>query len=75
VRSCAEGSGLPEGNKPDFVSGRGVSHPARRVERRGPATQIITEDQYVPEVIYGAAQRTLTRESIGTRYVLPGSAR
>lgn len=31
--------------------------------------QIITEDHYVPEVVYGQARRTLTRDDIGTRYV------
>jgi hypothetical protein len=31
--------------------------------------QIITEDHYVPEVVYGQASRTLTRDDIGTRYV------
>ena len=32
--------------------------------------QIVTEDHYVPEVVYGQAERTLTRQDIGTRYVL-----
>lgn len=32
--------------------------------------QIIDEDQYVPDVFYGAGQHTLTREDVGTRYVL-----
>ena len=31
--------------------------------------QIITEDHYVPEVVYGQARRTMTRDDIGTRYV------
>lgn len=31
--------------------------------------QIIDEDQYVPDVFYGAGARTLTRKAIGTRYV------
>src|ERR1700754_1740252 len=31
--------------------------------------QVITEDHYVPEVVYGQAERTLTLEDIGTRYV------
>jgi hypothetical protein len=31
--------------------------------------QIITEDHYVPEVVYGQARRTLTRDDVGTRYV------
>ncbi|KAA0105076.1 DUF1214 domain-containing protein [Mycolicibacterium sp. P1-5] len=34
------------------------------------STQIITEDHYVPGVYYGAGRHTLTREDIGTRYVL-----
>jgi hypothetical protein len=32
--------------------------------------QVIDEDEYTPEVHYGAAVRTLTRDQIGTRYVL-----
>jgi len=32
--------------------------------------QVIDEDQYTPAVHYGAGSHTLTRESIGTRYVL-----
>jgi hypothetical protein len=32
--------------------------------------QVIDEDEYTPEVVYGAAVRTLTREEIGTRYVI-----
>ena len=32
--------------------------------------QVIDEDQYTPEVEYGAGSHTLTREKIGTRYVL-----
>ncbi len=31
--------------------------------------QVIDEDQYTPQVSYGAGSRTLTREQIGTRYV------
>lgn len=34
------------------------------------AVQVITEDHYVPEVIYRAGDHTFTREKIGTRYVL-----
>ena len=34
--------------------------------------QVIDEDEYTPEVVYGAAVRTLTRDQIGTRYVLVG---
>ena len=33
---------------------------------------VITEDHYVPAVRYGAGTHTLTRESVGTRYVLLG---
>jgi hypothetical protein len=33
---------------------------------------VIDEDQYVPEVVYGAGSHTYTRERIGTRYVLLG---
>jgi hypothetical protein len=32
--------------------------------------QVIDEDEYTAEVVYGAVVRTLTREEIGTRYVL-----
>jgi hypothetical protein len=32
--------------------------------------QIITEDHYVPEVSYAAGVHTLTRDQIGTRYVM-----
>jgi hypothetical protein len=32
--------------------------------------QVIDEDEYTPEVIYGAAVRTLTRDEIGARYVI-----
>jgi hypothetical protein len=32
--------------------------------------QVIDEDEYTPEVVYGAVVRTLTREEIGTRYVI-----
>lgn len=32
--------------------------------------QVIDEDQYTPMVIYGAGPVTLTRETIGTRYVV-----
>jgi hypothetical protein len=34
------------------------------------STQVIDEDEYSPEVVYGAVVRTLTRDEIGTRYVL-----
>ena len=32
--------------------------------------QVVTEDHYVPEVIYSAGTYTLTRDAIGTRYVM-----
>ena len=32
--------------------------------------QVIDEDEYTPEVHYGAAVRTLTKDQIGTRYVI-----
>ena len=32
--------------------------------------QVISEDQYVPAVHYGAGRHTITREQVGTRYVL-----
>ena len=32
--------------------------------------QVIDEDEYSPEVVYGAVVRTLKREEIGTRYVI-----
>ena len=34
--------------------------------------QVIDEDEYSPEVVYGAHVRTLTKDQIGTRYVLVG---
>ncbi|MET0700222.1 MAG: DUF1214 domain-containing protein [Mycobacterium sp.] len=34
--------------------------------------QIITEDQYVPVVSYGAGSNVLNRDDIGTRYVMVG---
>ena len=33
---------------------------------------ILNQDHYVQEVIYGAGPRTLTREKVGTRYVIVG---
>ncbi len=32
--------------------------------------QVITEDHYVPAVFYGQGEHTLTRDDIGTRYVM-----
>ena len=34
------------------------------------ALQVISQDHYVPHVYYGAGSHTLTRENVGTRYVL-----
>jgi hypothetical protein len=34
--------------------------------------QIISQDHYVPAVFYGAGARILTRQGIGTRYVMAG---
>lgn len=34
--------------------------------------QVINEDHYVPNVFYGPGAHTLTRESVGTRYVVVG---
>jgi len=34
--------------------------------------QVIDEDQYTPEVVYGAGDYTFTKEKIGTRYVTLG---
>lgn len=34
--------------------------------------QVLDEDQYTPAVLYGAGSHTLTREQVGTRYVLVG---
>ena len=38
--------------------------------KRFMSMQVIDEDEYTPEVEYGAGSYTLTREKIGTRYVL-----
>ncbi len=38
--------------------------------RRFMSMQVIDEDQYTHTVVYGAGRHTLTREGIGTRYVL-----
>ena len=34
--------------------------------------QVISQDQYVPSVVYGAGSHTYTRQQVGTRYVLFG---
>jgi hypothetical protein len=38
--------------------------------KRFMSLQVIDEDQYCPAVYYGAGKHTLTREAIGTRYVI-----
>ena len=38
--------------------------------RRFMSMQVINEDQYTPSVTYGAGARTLTRNAVGTRYVI-----
>lgn len=38
--------------------------------KRFMALQIINEDHYTPDVFYGAGNHTLTRENVGTRYVV-----
>src|SRR5262245_39745887 len=40
------------------------------VGKRFTSMQVIDEDQYTPMVIYGAGSTTLSKEKIGTRYVL-----
>src|ERR1700761_638631 len=40
--------------------------------KRFMSLQIINEDHYVPAVYYGAGSHTLTKESVGTRYVVAG---
>jgi hypothetical protein len=37
--------------------------------KRFMSLQVINEDQYTPEVVYGAGSYTLTKEKVGTRYV------
>lgn len=38
--------------------------------KRFMSLQVISEDHYVPNVYYGAGTHTLTKENVGTRYVL-----
>lgn len=40
--------------------------------KRFMSLQVITEDHYVPEVVYGAGETMLTKEKVGTRYVVVG---
>jgi len=37
--------------------------------KRFMSMEVVTEDQYVPEVVYGAGSHIYTREEIGTRYL------
>ena len=37
--------------------------------KRFMSMQVISEDHYVPEVVYGKGSYTLTKEKVGTRYV------
>ena len=37
--------------------------------KRFMSMQVISEDHYVPEVVYGTGSYTLTKEKVGTRYV------
>lgn len=38
--------------------------------KRFMSMQVINEDHYVPDVFYGAGKHVLTRESVGTRYIV-----
>lgn len=40
--------------------------------KRFMSLQVINEDHYVPAVYYGAGSRKLTKENVGTRYVVAG---
>jgi hypothetical protein len=40
--------------------------------KRFMSMQVINEDHYVPEVIYGQGNYTLTKDKVGTRYVVVG---
>ncbi|RFU49251.1 DUF1254 domain-containing protein [Paraburkholderia sp. DHOC27] len=40
--------------------------------KRFMSMQVINEDHYVPNVFYGAGTHVLTRENVGTRYVVVG---
>lgn len=40
--------------------------------KRFMSMQVINEDHYVPNVFYGAGAHTLTRQNVGTRYVVVG---
>jgi hypothetical protein len=40
--------------------------------KRFMSLQVINEDHYVPAVYYGPGRHTLTRQNVGTRYVVAG---
>lgn len=40
--------------------------------KRFMSLQVVNEDHYVPEVVYGAGEVTLTKEKVGTRYAVVG---
>ena len=40
--------------------------------KRFMSMQVIDEDEYTPEVAYGAGTQTLTKDKVGTRYVVVG---
>lgn len=40
--------------------------------KRFMSLQVISEDHYVPNVFYGAGKHVLSRENVGTRYVMVG---
>ncbi|HEX2891437.1 MAG TPA: DUF1254 domain-containing protein [Vineibacter terrae] len=40
--------------------------------KRFMSMQVVNQDHYVPEVVYGAGSYTLTRAKVGTRYALVG---
>nr|WP_234941853.1 DUF1254 domain-containing protein [Ensifer adhaerens] len=40
--------------------------------KRFMSMQVVNEDHYVPQVTYDAGEHTLTREGVGTRYVVVG---
>ena len=40
--------------------------------KRFMSMQLISQDEYTPSAIYGAGKHTITRQQVGTRYVLVG---
>ncbi len=55
------------------MPGRSQS-PCRTPGKRFMSMMIVDEDHYVPSVFYGAGSHTLTRDNIGTRYVMRSGA-